>query len=268
MPKREYDFRGVEPARGGTRRDYITPGFYRFKVKSYDGSPSQGGRPMDTFVSEVITRGDQAGKKITDRFVIPRGKESKYPLQRLLAFFEACGVAATGKKASLDPSRIVGREFDAEVFDQQEEARKVGDTTYPARVVSALQYGGEEAEDDDDDELDDEDLDDEEEDEEDEEDEDEDEDDDDDEEEEEEDDEEDEDEDEEDDDDEEPVAPPRRRGRPAATAVATRRTKAAVAKPAAKKATAKAEPAKGKAKAAAKPAARSRRAEPDFPFDD
>jgi hypothetical protein len=246
------DTKKVQPAHSGARRDYIKPGTYQFKVVDYSDKNSAAGKVMHAFTSEVISKGEMAGKKITDRFAMPKSsKESQFPVERLLAFLYACG-AKKGGVINAEGSKLVGRSFVAEVYDQQEEARTDDSgRTYPARTVSALAYPDPSKVEDDDDDEDDDDEAEEDEDEDEEEDDEEDEDEDEDEDDEDDNDDEDEDEDEE---EEEPEPVAKKRGRPAKAAVATR---------------AKA-PVKTKAKASAKaPAKATRKASAtDFPFDD
>ncbi len=246
MAIHKFDFRKVKPAAAGQRRDYIKPGTYMFKVTNYSDKASAAGKEMHAFTSEVMTKGEMAGKKITDNFAMPKtSRESQFPVERLLAFFIACGSKkAQGNVMEFDPARLVGKTFLAEVFDKQEEASTRDGKNYPARTVSSLQYGVEEEPDDEEE--------DEEEDEEDEEDEDED-------------DEEDEDEEEEDEDDEddgliedeedEEEEPEPVKARKSSTSRSASKSKV---KP-------KAAATKSKTKAA--PAKKSRKSSDDFPFD-
>lgn len=238
-----FDFRKTKPAAAGQRRDYIKPGTYTFRVSKYSDKPSAGGKEMHSFTSEVVTKGEMQGKKITDNFAMPKSsRDSQFPVERLLAFFIACGSKkAQGSVLKFDPGKLEGKTFMAEVYDKQEEASERDGKKYPARTVSALQYGVEESDDDDDDEdEEDEDEEDEEEDE-------------DEEEEEDEDEEDDEDEEEDEEEEEEEPAP-----------VKSKKSKTPAKAPA-KKATktkAKAAPAKS-----SKKSSKSKGGDDDFPFD-
>lgn len=258
----KFDFRKAPPAQGGDRDDYLTPGRHRFKVTTYSDKESAGGKEMHTF-TVVVQNGPDKGKRLTDRFAMPKARgDSLFPVQRLHAFFISCGMKNTlGKTVTLDPSKLIGREFSAEVGDERQEAKTVGDRSFAARTVSRIidylppkaledQDDDEEGEDEDDEDIDDDEEEDEEE-----------------EDDDETDDDDDEEEDEDDDEEEEEPAPRRRassNSRSGRTAVAERPTKTARSAPA--KTSKKAAP----AKAAKKP---SRRAEPaddedEFPFGD
>lgn len=256
-----FDFRKAKPATGGARRDYIKPGKYKLRVKAYSDKASGNGKEMHTFTFSVLTKGEEANKEIIDRFAMPKtARDSQFPVERLLAFFLAAGAKnAVGKQIKLDPARLVGKDFEAEIADQREEARTVDGTTYPARTVSAINryiFDGdedepedEEDEEEEDDEEEDEDEDDEEEDEEEEDDEDE-----------------DEDEDEEEDEEEEepePAPKPRRSSRASSAATASSRSSSKSSSKTAAKA-----PAKAAAEAPAAKAKRSSKSDDDFPFDD
>jgi len=232
MAKITINTKKVQPAHSGARRDYIKPGFYQFKVVDYSDKSSAGGKVMHAFTSEVISKGDQAGKKITDRFAMPRNsKESQFPVERLLAFLIACG-AKTGGTINAEGSKLVGRTFYAEVFDQQEEARQGADgKNYPARVVSTLAYPDPKEEDE--------------------------------EEEDEEDDEEDEDEEDEEDEDEEEEEPAPKARR--SSARSSRKATASSNRPGKSESSASRS---SKSKAPAKSSRKSRDEEEDFPFDD
>lgn len=261
----KFDFRKTQPASGSKRADYIKPGTYRFAVTDYDDKPSQGGKEMHTFTYQVVTKGNESGKQIIDRFAMPKSaKQSQFPKERLLSFFLACGsTKALGQLMNFDPATLVKakRQFDAEVVDSREEARTVDGTTYPARTVSSINRYIFDSEDEDEDaeEDDEEEEDEEEEEEEDDEEEEEEEDD----EDEEEDDEDEEDEDEEDEDEEEDEEPPPAKRRSSSKAAAAP-AKTSKAKPATKPA----------AKAPApKSSTKSKRSksdddDADFPFDD
>lgn len=150
MSVHSFDFRKAPPAEGGTRDDYITPGTHRFKVTKYSDADSAGGKEMHTYTLEVVgTRDPDTGKRITDRFALPNlktdPKASLFPLQRLHAFFIAAGAKNTlGKQIKIDPARFVGRQIEAEVYDERQEARTVPGTggqparTFEARTVSRI----------------------------------------------------------------------------------------------------------------------------------
>lgn len=137
MPKVTFDFRKTKPATGGGRQDYIKPGKYKFKVVNYDPKPSKAGKAMHTYTSEVMT-GPEAGKKIVDRFPMPRPGENMFPMEKLLAFFEACGAKATGKRVEVDPAAFKSKMFVAEVGDVTQPARTENGTSYPARLSSDI----------------------------------------------------------------------------------------------------------------------------------
>lgn len=242
-----FDFRKTAPATGGQRRDYIKPGRYTFKVDTYSDKPSATGKEMHAFTSIVQGKSPEAGKALTDYFVMPKtSKDPQFPKERLLAFFLSLGSkTAQGKSIQLDPARLKGKTFEAEVVDRHEEATVRDGTTYPARTTSVINRyifdGDEEDADDEEDEEEEEEEDDESDDDEDEEDDESDDDD----------NEEDDDEEDEDDEEEEPAPKPRR----------GTRTPAKPAKPAAKAS------AKTPVKAASKPAKKSSKASDDFPFD-
>ena len=240
MPKIKVDFRKLKPATGGGRADYIKPARYAFKVVEYSDKKSAGGKQMHTYTSAVVG-GTEAGKKIIDRFPMPGRGDSTFPLEKFLAFLEACGVKATGKQVEFDPSKVVGKQFQAEVQDERQDARTENGTTYPARTTSGIgRYlipGSEdEDEDEDADDEDDEDSDDD--------------DDEDDEEDDEEDEDDDEDEDEDEDDDDEPEPEPVKKSKAKAKAAPKSKAKAAPAAKAKKKSKAKDDD------------------DEDFPFDD
>lgn len=137
MPKVTFDFRKTKPATGGGRADYLKPGKYKFKVIDYSDKKSRQGKVMHAYTSQC-TSGPESGKKIIDRFPMPRPGENMFPMEKLLAFFESCGAKATGKRVEVDPAAFKGKTFVAEIADERQEARTENGVTYPARTTSGI----------------------------------------------------------------------------------------------------------------------------------
>lgn len=145
MAVQSFDFRQAPPAEGGARNDYIAPGVHRFKVIKYDPSDSKSGKVMHAYTLEVIGgRDPEVGKRITDYFPLPDlkadPKASLFPLRRLHAFFIAAGAKNTlGKVIKIDPARFIGRQIEADVFDERQEASTAPDgRTFPARTQTRI----------------------------------------------------------------------------------------------------------------------------------
>lgn len=132
-----FDFRKLKPATGGGRQDYIKPGRYKFKVVEYSDKASSTGKAMHAYTYQVSS-GTEADKKIIDRFPMPNPGDNVFPMEKFLAFLEACGAKAAGKRFKLDPSKLKSKTFVADVVDERQDARTVNGTTYPARTTSAI----------------------------------------------------------------------------------------------------------------------------------
>ena len=139
MAKYPMDAKTYPPATAGVRQDYIAPGIQRLKVTDYSDSPSNAGKPMNTFTFEVMA-GSEKGKKIKDYFVIPKKvttRASGYPLQRLNALIIAT-VSPKKQVVTVDLKGLVGKTCNAEIVDDRQEEQKRDGQTYPARTASKI----------------------------------------------------------------------------------------------------------------------------------
>lgn len=256
MAKYVFDPKKAPPA-SGSRQVYIRPGTYHWKITKYSDAKSQNKKSMHAFTLQVLDKGDEQGKKITDYFVVPGPRENQFALQRLNALIVAVVQPKDDKPKALELSKLVGKTLTATIQDEVQEARKGADgKDYPKRTVSRLaEYIDPRKAGDDEDEDDEEEEEDEDEEESEDEEEEEDDSDDEDEEEDEEDDDEEDDEDEEEEDDEPPARSRKSSSKSSAKAPAKKAKAAAPAK------------AKGKAKATTSKR-KSKKDEDDFPDDD
>lgn len=127
------DLRGTPPVTGGFF-DRIPPDHYRFSVAQVEEVQSSTGKRMWK-LSAKVARGPQAGAMVGDNFVLEdnNGAPSKVGLGRL-HFLLLCLDLPVGEKAfKLDLDNLTGREFEADVVDE-EYTNKNGATSTSSKI--------------------------------------------------------------------------------------------------------------------------------------
>lgn len=105
-----FNFSGVSPVEGGGQSDYVAPGRYRLKVTKFEDGSSSNGNRMVTVNYETPD-----GKRLNDRFVLT----SDFGLRRFMGLFVALGVKVPQQQVTMDTDKVVGRECEAQVGDDQ-----------------------------------------------------------------------------------------------------------------------------------------------------
>ncbi len=129
----ELDFQGAPPAQGGSQVDHIPVGRYPLRVERVESGTTATGKRR-VIVNFKVAAGSSNGSRLRDQFVLPaKPDDSKFGLQRLNAFFLACGANVGEKKVKIDLDTFIGRNVAADVEDNTIPANN----DYPERTVSA-----------------------------------------------------------------------------------------------------------------------------------
>lgn len=105
-----FNFSGVTPVEGGGQSDYVSPGRYRLKVTKFEDGNSSNGNRMVTVNYETPD-----GKRLNDRFVLT----TDFGMRRFMGLFVALGVKVPQQQVTLDTDKILGRECEAQIGDDQ-----------------------------------------------------------------------------------------------------------------------------------------------------
>lgn len=125
-----FDFTGAPPAQGGGA-DHIPPGRYVMRLTKIADDKDKNQKRMVVASLEVV-QGEETGKRLRENF--PIGVESKFPRQRLNAFFQALGLAVGEKIVKIDLDKLEGKLVEADVRDQIIAATE----NYPERTGSKV----------------------------------------------------------------------------------------------------------------------------------
>lgn len=131
------DFTDAPPVQGGGRTDYIPPAQYMLQIDKAEKVKTKDGSKDMIVVSLSVAGGDYKGKRLIDRFTLPRAgsEDSKLGLQRFHSILLAVsGKDLTGKKTELNLDSLVGKKMLSEIADDEQPASEDG--KYKARTTS------------------------------------------------------------------------------------------------------------------------------------
>lgn len=89
----------------------VPEGEYVVRISEIEQGRSKGGDPMWTVFTEIAD-GDYAGSQVIDRITL-----TERALFRVVGFLNALGVKTPRKRIQVDPAKLVGKKYVAEIAD-------------------------------------------------------------------------------------------------------------------------------------------------------